>query len=136
RRLYPKIVPVDAKVSNRPQIVPVQRNYGWNRDAFCHSVQREIAIDLHFVTICRRHPSRYIRTLESNVRILIRMKHDLFQFLVDDLFLLFRKVSAGLVERGGFHDKSQRCGRNGVRSKLDPSTEVTRLQVMAVTLKP
>src|SRR5205085_10118770 len=123
-------------MSNRPQIISIQRHYRRDRDAFCHSVQREIAIDLHFVTIRRRHLRRYIRALESDVRILIRMKHDLFQLLVDDLFLRFSKVSASLVERRGFDDKSQRRGRYRVRSDLDPSTEVTRLQVVTVTLEP
>ena len=55
---------------------------------------------------------------------------------VDDLLLRLCEFSARFVQRSSFHDKSQRRWCDRVGSKLDLSREITRRQVMTLTLKP
>ena len=64
------------------------------------------------------------------------MEHDLFQFFVDDLLLRFGEVGAGLVQRSGLHDETQRCRRDRVWSKLDLPAEFACRKVVTVAFEP
>src|SRR6185436_5344593 len=64
------------------------------------------------------------------------MEDDVFQFLVDDLFLRIGEVGAGLVQRGGFDYQSQRCRCNRIGCKLDLSAEVARGEMMTMSFEP
>src|SRR5437588_649484 len=61
---------------------------------------------------------RDIGAIESDLRILTRLKHYLAQFLVDDLFLLWREHIPGLFERVGAHAQVQRSRIERVGRKL------------------
>src|SRR5215204_880665 len=64
------------------------------------------------------------------------MQHDVFQFFVDDLFLWFREVSAGFVQRSRLDDETQRRGRDRVGSQVDLASKLARGKVMTVTFEP
>ncbi len=64
------------------------------------------------------------------------MQHDVVQLFVDDLLLWLSEISSGFMERGGFDDETQRCGRDRVRRDFDCTGEVAGGEMVIVTLEP
>src|SRR5205085_11347188 len=112
------VAAIDSELAARPQIISTQRHRRRNYDVPGHAVQRQVAADLGLVLTSGEHTARDFGAVESNLRILGRLKHYLAQFLVDDLFLLRREHVAGLFKRVGAHTQVQRSRADGTGRKL------------------
>src|ERR1043166_5787367 len=130
-----KVTPVQFECAFRTQQIAFYGDGRRYRYMSRNSVQRHIATDVYCKgTVVQL--SCYFSAVEGYLRVLGCFQYDLFQFFLNDAFLLRRKNVARLFQggRGNGHLEGSRCDRVG--RELSNPAKLARCYMVVMSFEP